>query len=90
MATSVEVIGMNDWIDIELAPKDGTEIIMMKGNRVTAGSWVEWQETESHYDSAGNFIGNTTVEEGASWCSYDGGFCEDDEPTHWMPLPKAQ
>jgi hypothetical protein len=81
---------MSEWIDIGLAPKDGTEIILMKGSRVTAGSWVEWQETESHYDSDGNYIGKTTAEEGASWCSYDGGFCEDDEPTHWMPLPKAK
>ena len=51
---------MSEWLDIESAPKDGTEIILMKGNRVTAGSCVEWQETESHYDSAGNFIINSS------------------------------
>ena len=81
---------VSEWIDIETAPRDGTEIILMKGDRVTAGSWVEWSESESHYDYAGNFIGDTTVDEGASWCSYDGGFCDDDEPTHWMPLPRAK
>lgn len=79
---------MGEWKGIDSAPKDGTEIILMKAGRVSSGSWVEWSETESHYDSTGNYIGRTTVEEGASWCSYDGGFCEDDEPTHWMPLPE--
>ena len=79
---------MTEWISIDSAPKDGTEIILMKGSRVTCGSWQVFVETESHYDSSGNYIGSDEIDCGASWCSYDGGFCEDDEPTHWMPLPE--
>ena len=75
------------WRDIESAPTDGAEVILRKGSRVTAGSFQRWAETESHYDDAGNFVGNTVVDVGAGWCSYDGGFSDDDLPTHWMPLP---
>ena len=78
-----------EWMDIDSAPKDGTEIILKRGCRVTSGSLHKWSDTESHYDSAGNYIGNTTVDCGESWCSYDGGFCDDEPPTHWMPLPDA-
>lgn len=79
---------MGEWKGIESAPKDGTEIILRNGMRVTSGSWQQWADTESHYDDAGNFIGTTTVDCGAEWCSYDGGFCDDDMPTQWMPLPE--
>ena len=79
---------MGGWKGIESAPKDGTEIILRNGMRVTSGSWQQWADTESHYDDAGNFIGTATVDCGAGWCSYDGGFCDDDLPTHWMPLPE--
>ena len=79
---------MSEWREISSAPRDGTEIILRKGDRVTSGSWEVIYETENHFDSNGNYICSETIEHGASWCSYDGGFCEDDEPTHWMPLPE--
>lgn len=76
------------WRDIDSAPTDGTEIILRKGERVTAGSYQHWSETEDHYDDSGCLIGRETIDCGASWCSYDGGFCDDDLPTHWMPMPE--
>lgn len=78
-----------EWKDIDSAPKDGTEIILKRGSRVTSGSFERWADTESHYDSAGNYLGRTTVDCGEYWCSYDGCFCDDEHPTHWMPLPEA-
>ena len=79
---------MMEWMEISSAPKDGTEIILMKGDRVTSGSWEVISQTENHFDSNGNYICSEIIDHGSMWCSYDGGFCEDDEPTHWMPLPE--
>ncbi len=72
------------WQPIETAPKDGTEVILFHPPenyqgieypaRVTAGSWIEWDETPE-------------CDGGSIWMSLDGGFRED-TPTHWLPLPK--
>lgn len=40
------------WRDIDSAPTDGTEIILRKGDRVTAGSYQHWSETENHHDDS--------------------------------------
>lgn len=78
---------MSDWKDIASAPRDGTEIILRKGDRVTAGAWIEWTKSEAEFHSNGTYLGNYEYDSGASWSSWDGGFCDDDEPTHWQPLP---
>lgn len=64
------------WRPIETAPKDGTEIILRKGDRVGAAAWIKWPSTE--YEEAGE--GWTIGHDSDSW---DG----DQAPTHWMPLP---
>ncbi|WP_025859081.1 phage protein [Pseudomonas sp. CHM02] len=83
----VAVVMPDPWQPIETAPKDGTEIILRKGDRVTSGAWIEWTKSEAEFHSTGAYLGNYEYDSGASWSSWDGGFCEDDEPTHWQPLP---
>lgn len=83
----VAVVLPDLWQPIETAPKDGTEIILRKGVRVTAGAWIEWTKSEAEFHSTGAYLGNYEYDSGASWSSWDGGFCDDDHPTHWQPLP---
>lgn len=84
----VAVVLPEQWHPIETAPKDETEIILRKGDRVTAGAWIEWSKHHSeHHSTTGEYLGQVEYDSGASWGSWDGGFCEDDEPTHWQPLP---
>ncbi|QZP24167.1 DUF551 domain-containing protein [Pseudomonas mosselii] len=78
---------MSGWQAIDSAPRDGTEIILRKGDRVTAGAWIEWSKSEASFNSRGDYLGQDEYDSGAHWASWDGGFCEDDEPTHWQPLP---
>lgn len=79
---------MSGWQTIDSAPRDGTEIILRKGSRVTAGAWIEWSEHQSHYHgTTGEYLGQDEIDSGGNWQSWDGGFCDDDEPTHWQPLP---
>lgn len=74
----------DDWMGISTAPKDGTHILlfapvgMFEGKptkeRVTAGSWIEHGGDDEFDDYAG-------------WASWDGGFTEENPPTHWRPYP---
>jgi hypothetical protein len=66
------------WLPIEAAPKDGTEVILRRGDRVAAAMWCEWS-------------GHEEREAGASWSiSYDGdGWDDDKAPTHFQYLPAA-
>lgn len=82
-----------EWRPIETAPKEGKEIILCRGDRVTGGQWMdEINETESLYhDESGEYLGRieTGVFIPASWWSCDGGFTQEEPPTHWMPMPAA-
>ena len=78
------------WQPIETAPKDGTEILLARGDRVSSGAWYEWEETCSEYHaSTGVYLGQSIQGGGAMWMSQDGGFTDEEPPTHWMPLPSA-
>ena len=79
---------LTGWQPIETAPKDGTELILARGERVTVGAWVEWKEEAPEYTAHGVYLGNFEQDSGADWFSWDGGFSEDEPPTHWMPLPQ--
>lgn len=84
----VAVVLPEQWLPIETAPKDETEIILRKGDRVTAGAWIEWSKSHAeHHSTTGEYLGQVEYDSGANWASWDGGFCEDDEPTHWQPMP---
>ena len=80
-----------EWQPIETAPKDGTVIILARGCRVTVGHWEpeRWPIGAEYHSSTGEYLG--TFETGecidAWWYSEDGGFDDENLPTHWMPLP---
>jgi hypothetical protein len=79
-----------EWLPIETAPKDGTEIILARGPRVTSGSWYEEEPyIKERRDMDGNYIDQDESDGLAFWMSADGGFADDEPPTHWMPLPAA-
>ena len=76
------------WQQIDTAPKDGTEILLCRGARVTAGQWLAWTDTVDEFHGAtGVYLGQSVQDSGECWMTLDGGFTDDDPPTHWMPLP---
>ena len=80
---------MSEWQPIETAPKDGTHVMLSRGDRVTLGNWESVISTSPEYHANGTYLGQ--FEDGNSWegwMSWDGGFCEETPPTHWMPLPE--
>ena len=85
--------GGGEWQLIETAPKDGTEIILAKGERVTEGLWVgdRWPTASEYHGTTGEYLGQYETGEciEAHWMSFDGGFSEEDQPSHWMPLPAS-
>ncbi len=88
------------WHDIASAPKDGTEILLYAPacehqgkpvpQRITQGYWL----TKKAYireirDLEGRYIDQDEFDGFDGWMSSDGGFTDEDPPTHWMPLPPA-
>lgn len=77
------------WQPIETAPRDGTEVILRRDDRVTSGCWTEWTETEAEYHATtGVYLGQSIQGGGACWSSWDGGFVDEEPPTAWQPLPE--
>jgi len=86
------------WQDISTAPRDGTDIILgslpqtFRGEpvepRVTIGHWMTDEECKIY---AGDCGGECRCPEyhydDPTWTSWDGGFTEENPPTHWQPLP---
>lgn len=78
------------WMDISTAPKDGAEIILRRGARITAGHWMDEKEVlGSEFHNNGTYLGEYPTGEvhEARWLSWDGGFTAEEPPTHWQPLP---
>ena len=78
-----------NWQPIETAPKD-REIILCRGDRVSAGQWIDEIEIkESEYHANGTYLGKYPSGDviPGCWMSWDGGFTESEPPTMWMPLP---
>lgn len=76
---------MNDWQDIETAPKDGTPILLCGGADDNADYSKEKYDTFTHSPCRAMWYGDSWLmawAEAACVCV----FYED--PTHWMPLPK--
>ncbi len=71
----------NEWLPIDSAPKDGTEVLLHGPEGIDIGQWQE--EIEDVCESG------VVVQ-----CGFDAGFfgrvyaagCNE-PPTHWMPLP---
>jgi len=66
------------WLPIESVPKNGSQIILRKGDRIGAAMWVIWPATPEHEYGEGWTVGF----DGNTW---DG----PNAPTHWTPLPHA-
>lgn len=86
------------WQPIKTAPKDGTHILLyagpqtfrgeLVGPRLTYGYWL----IEEHGEYLGDCGGECRCPEYGDtpepfWMSEDGGFTEENPPTHWRPLP---
>lgn len=89
---------MSEWQPIETAPKDGTDIILgalpqiYDGKptpaRVTIGHWTTEEECRIYVGDCGGECRCPEYDyEAPFWMSWDGGFTEENPPTHWMPLP---
>jgi hypothetical protein len=70
-----------EWLPIDTAPKDGTEVILHfpKYKRPQLGRYTI-RETYEHGKLDDRYEGWS-----GSWTAYDMG--KGPEPTHWMPLP---
>ncbi|MCK9549168.1 hypothetical protein [Aquamicrobium sp.] len=69
----------NGWQDISTAPKDGTEILILRNGRVAIGRWNEDKYTKNprpYWD------GTDAAWQGKIWA-------REKEPTKWQPLPAA-
>lgn len=86
------------WKPIELAPKDGTEVMLyapvqqFNGKptpaRITQGYWLcDEGGTTEYRDLDGNWVGQNDSDGFEVWMSSDGGFTEENPPTHFQPLP---
>ena len=79
---------MTDWRPIATAPKDGTEVLLAAPGRVTYGAWSAPSETPRIVYRDGFAPEPEWDEFEPYWASYDGGFTDQNPPTHWMPLPE--
>mgnify|MGYP006935488135 CR=1 FL=1 len=76
------------WRDIESAPRDGTEVLLAAGSRVTVGHWTTEEECRVQIGDCGGVCRCPEYEyQDPTWLSWDGGFTTEHPPTHWMPLP---
>ncbi|MCU0943587.1 MAG: hypothetical protein MUE35_13690, partial [Hydrogenophaga sp.] len=79
------------WRPIEEAPRDGTTVLLAAPGRVTAGDWhaEQWPTASEYHGSTGEYLGQYETGEcvPAGWYSWDGGFTDENPPTHWQPLP---
>jgi hypothetical protein len=74
-----------EWRPIDTAPKDGTRIdVWLSGGRIPD---VYWGLPRHDCGEAGAYCDSCPVGEG--WCDAYGYLTEDEQPTHWMPLPAA-
>jgi hypothetical protein len=65
---------MNEWQSIETAPKDGTRILLVRGNYIWLDDWWKGDGANSNWSSL------------VAWKQTTGK--TPDPPSHWMPLPE--
>lgn len=74
------------WMDIAMAPKDGTDILLSNGVEVAEGRWVhEEPYVRERRDAYGRYIDQDESDGFDGWIDWSGGMRP--EPTHWMPKP---
>jgi hypothetical protein len=84
---------MSDWQPIEIAPKDGTRIVIwnQKYNHCPIAQWSARDVDDDHYFFGWGLEGGHSP---CKTCESDFiGWSEDKQngvmPTHWVPLPKV-
>lgn len=79
------------WRPMTTAPKDGTPILLCRGDRVTVGEWAEVTDYAPEYHaSTGEYLGQSAQGYKEFWNTWDGGFSEEAPPTGWQPLPRGE
>lgn len=74
------------WLPIEIAPKDGVQILLSNGTEVQQGWWMHDEGgTTEHRDMDGRWIGQDDRDGYIGWWDVSGGMqpC----PDRWMPMP---
>ena len=71
---------MSEWQPIETAPRNGTAVILLIDDIALQGEWIEYPAN----DRRGK--GEWKVEQ-ISWHGCECCEVDDDQVTHWMPLP---
>lgn len=84
-----------EWMDIESAPKDGTEILVWFDFATVPIVHIAWYRSKDAYEAEGQYCDFGTLEDWEGWWTYpehsvtqkklDGNY----SPTHWMHLPAA-
>lgn len=75
-----------DWLMIESAPKDGTDVLLSNGVTVAQGHWLHAEGyIREHRDIEGRYIDQDESEGYDGWIDWSGGMLP--EPTHWKPVP---
>lgn len=74
------------WLPIEQAPKDGTQLLLTNGKDVAQGWWeIQPPFFKEHRDLDGRYIDQTEFDGFEGWLDHSGGMLP--KPTHFMPLP---
>ena len=83
---------LNKWLPIESAPKDGSDILLYSPEEIWHNAPLVGQNISTHPErvTVGSWaivIGDQNNDPYEGWESWDGGFTEENPPTHWMPMP---
>ncbi len=75
------------WQLIEIAPKDGTKVLIVNenGDMAVAGYIAQWIEVNKWIRTARDGDVYRTEREDTGYWDTEMVYC----PTHWMPLPEA-
>ena len=80
---------MNEWLDIKIAPKDGTAILVMRNIWPGCENGLA-EDCNGHNTYVAQFWGEEC--DGGRWMCYMDLINDPEcpiDPTHWMPLPPA-
>lgn len=82
-----ETIAQQDeWLPIENAPKDGTDIVGLCDYGTTICMWLDESDLEDAESEDGETLKEGWYEDTVYHRSYDVYYFKC-EPTHWLPLP---